>query len=149
MRHHSRRRCNDHDERPHRRSGCAIKRIVRGLADRFGVSRGAVVASFILGFVFVPMLALLVLAAAWFWVDDQERFEHRVTNVADRARKVYDRTFGSPTPREPDVETVMADPVPDFPHLRKQFENLEARAGAMEAYVSSDDFRLHREFKNI
>jgi len=43
----------------------------------------------------------------------------------------------------------MADPIPEFPDLRKQFENLESRTGAMEAYASSEDFRLHREFKKI
>ena len=43
----------------------------------------------------------------------------------------------------------MADPIPEFPDLRKQFENLESRTGAMEAYASSKDFRLHREFKKI
>ena len=149
MRHHSEHDHHEHDGKRRHRSGCAIKRIVRGLADKFGVSRGTVIAGFVIGFVFVPLLTLFVLGAAWIWVDDQERFESRVTKVADGARKVYDRTFGSPTPRSPDVETVMADPIPDFPHLRKQFENLEARAGSMEAYVSSEDFRLHREFKKI
>ena len=149
MRHRSKYDDHEHEGAPRRRSGCAIKRIVRGLAERFGVGRGTVIAGFVLGFVFVPLLTLIVLGAAWIWVDDQERFESRVSNVADRARNVYDRTFGSATPRSPDVETVMADPIPDFPHLRKQFENLETRAGAMESYVSSEDFRLHREFKKI
>lgn len=149
MRHHSRNHDDNDSNEPNRRSGCALKRIVRGLAHRFGVSRGVVIASFVVGFMFVPLLTLMVLAAAWFWVDDPERFEHRVASAADKARKVYDRTFGSPTPRSPDVETVMADPIPEFPDLRKQFENLESRTGAMEAYVSSEDFRLHREFKKI
>jgi phage shock protein PspC (stress-responsive transcriptional regulator) len=82
MRHHSQHSNDDHEEAPSKRSGCAIKRIVRGLAHRFDVSRGVVIASFVVGFVFVPVLALLVLGAAWFWVDDPERFEHRVSNAA-------------------------------------------------------------------
>ena len=149
MRHNSKHNYEDHDDGPHRRSGCALKRIARGLAHRFGVSRGVVIASFVVGFIFVPLLTLLVLGAAWFWVDDPERFEHRVSSAANRARNVYDRTFGSSTPRSPDVETVMADPIPEFPDLRKQFENLESLTGAIEAYASSEDFRLHREFKKI
>ena len=149
MRHHSRKSNGNPDEAPNRRPMCAIKRIVRGLAHRFDVSRGVVIASFVAGFMFVPLLTLLVLGTAWLWVDDQGKFEHRVSRAADRARTVYDRTFGSPTPRAADVETVMSDPIPEFPNLRKQFENLQSRTGAIEAYASSEDFRLHREFKKI
>ena len=107
MRHHSRKSNGNPDEAPNRRPMCAIKRIVRGLAHRFDVSRGVVIASFVAGFMFVPLLTLLVLGTAWLWVDDQGKFEHRVSRAADRARTVYDRTFGSPTPRAADVETVL------------------------------------------
>ena len=55
----SRRRHSHHRDRPHRgRRHGPIKRVVRGLADAFCVSRGIVIAGFVLGFVFAPLLTL-------------------------------------------------------------------------------------------
>jgi hypothetical protein len=140
----------DHGRTRHRRSHCGVKRVIRGLAERFSVSRGTVIAGFVVGFVFVPILTGLVFAAAWFWVDDPERFESRLNGAADWARKAYDWTFGSKVPKEStSAEEIMAEPVPDFPNLRRAFERLETRTGNIEAYVSSDEYRLHREFRDM
>ena len=128
---------------------CGVKRVVRGLAKRFDVSRGVVITGFVLGFVFVPVLSLLVFGAAWFWVDDPERFEARLVSAADRAKRAYDWTFGSRTPRTAVAEDILAEPMPQFPELAREFERLEARTGAMEAYVSSEEYRLHREFHKL
>ena len=60
------------DRRSYRRRG-PIKRVTRGLADAFGVARGVVIAGFVLGFVFVPLLSLAAFLVALYWVNSPDR----------------------------------------------------------------------------
>ena len=135
-----------------------IKRVVRGLSDRFGVGRGCVVACFILGIIFAPMLTLLIFLAAWVWVDNPERFERAVGSVLDKARGLYrswtqdaepGRSSAGPRPAYADGAEGVEEPAIDFPDLRRRFEDLERRAGRMEDYVTSEEFSLDREFRDI
>ncbi|MEM7404583.1 MAG: hypothetical protein AAF458_04780 [Pseudomonadota bacterium] len=143
---HKRRR---HHRPARTKSGCGVNGIVSGLARRFGVGKGVVITGFVLGFIFAPLLTLLIGFGAWFWVRDPAEFESRMQGAADRARRAYQWTFGSRTPTDPSAEAVMADPVPEFPALRREFERLEERAGSLEQYVSSEEFRLQREFRHL
>ena len=146
-----------HRERPHRGRGRRrgpIKRVVLGLADAFGVSRGLVIAGFLLGFVFAPLLTLVVFLAALYWVDHPER-THRYAGVAyghlrraaDRIRRgVAGGSRGGEAggeSREPPRQFV--DPAA----LGRRFEALERRARAIEAFVASEEFRLNREFRRM
>ena len=79
-------RRHSHGRRSGRRRG-PVKRVVRGLADVFGIPRGVVIAGFVLGFVCVPLLTLLVFLAAWYWVDDPERTRRHVDAAYDSLRR--------------------------------------------------------------
>lgn len=163
-----------YDSRRRRRNGpCRgpIGRVVRGLSDRLGVHRHTIIAGFVLGFIFVPILTLLVFLGAVYWVNDPERIEDKLDHLADKARNSYRTHFGSGSgqrrnrygapenqpraartapednadPRSnPDSH---ADFVPDFPELRRKFEELETRAAAMETCVASEEFALNRQFR--
>ena len=152
----SRRRHSCHRDRPHRgrRRRGPIKRVVRGLADAFGVSRGLVVAGFVLGFVFTPLLTLVVFLAALYWVDHPERTHHYAGLVYDRLRRVADRirrgVAGAPRGGEADGESrEPPHPFVDPAALGRRFEALERRARAIEAFVASEEFRLNREFRRM
>ena len=135
--------------------------MVRTLADKLNVHRHLVIAGFVLGFIFVPMLTLLVFLGALYWANDPERLETSFDRVAEKAREKYKAHF-SAEPDDTAPDSAVADPVsgrvpvtetefklPEFPELRRKFEELEARAGAMEACVASDEFTLNREFRQM
>ena len=152
----SRRRHSHHRDRPHRgrRRRGPIKRVVRGLADAFGVSRGMVVAGFVLGFVFAPLLTLVVFLAALYWVDHPER-THRYAGVAyghlrRAAARIRRGVAGTPRGGEAGGESrEPPHPFVDPAALGRRFEALERRARAIEAFVASEEFRLDREFRRM
>ena len=140
----------------HRSGSCAgpgvIKRVVRGLSERFGIDRGLVITAFILGFVFVPMLALITFGLAWIWVGNPERFERFATTTGDRLKTAYEAAFTRfdskrSEPSEPTATAAEADV--DFPALREQFEALERRAAGMETFVTSEEMALRNEFRRM
>ena len=148
-RHHHRRRYG-------RRRG-PIKRVTRGLADAFGVPRGVVIAGFVIGFVFVPLLSLAAFLVALYWVDDPGRARRHVDaffDVLGRAgnrlrrgagRRGY-RDAGDDSARESgDRPRPAVDPVA----LARRFERIDRRARAIEAFVASEEFRLNREFRRM
>ena len=150
-------RRHSHGRRSGRRRG-PIKRVIRGLADAFDIPRGVVIAGFVLGFVFAPLLTLLVFLAALYWVDHPERTRRRVDaahdslkRAADRLRRVASgpgrrgRSSGGPgrEPQEP------SRPAIDPDALSRRFERIERRARAIEEFVASEEFRLNREFRRM
>ena len=89
---------NEERPRERRRNGSRrgpISRVVRGLSERLGVHRHTIIAGFVLGLVFVPMLTLLVFLGALYWVNDPERIEDKLDHLADKARKSYRSHFGA------------------------------------------------------
>ena len=159
-RRHSHHRDHPYRDRPHRgrprrgRRRGPIKRVVRGLADAFGVSRGLVIAGFVLGFVFAPLLTLAAFFVALYWVDHPERTHHyagvawgHLRRAADRIRRgVAGAQHGGEADREP------REPPPRFVDpaaLGRRFEALERRARDIEAFVASEEFRLNREFRRM
>ena len=130
-----------------------IKRVVRGLADALGIPRGIVIAGFVLGFVFIPLPALLVFLAALYWVDNPERARRHVESVFDSLRRAGGRIWRSaagpgpgsagPDSREPPRPHV--DPA----SLARRFERAERRTRAIEEFVASEEFRLNREFRRM
>ena len=149
-------RRHSHDRRPGRRRG-PIKRVTRGLADAFGIPRGVVIAGFVLGFVFVPLLTLLVFLAALYWVNHPERTRRYMDTAYDPLKRAADRLWrGAAGPRhrsaggEPGPESHEPPrPAIDPTALARRFERIERRARAIEEFVASEEFRLNREFRRM
>ncbi len=149
-------RRHSHGRRSGRRRG-PIKRVIRGLADAFDIPRGVVIAGFVLGFVFAPLLTLLVFLAALYWVDHPERTRRRMGAAHDSLKRAADRlrrvasgpgrrgSSGGPgrEPQEPSRPTIDPDA------LSRRFERIERRARAIEEFVASEEFRLNREFRRM
>ena len=150
-------RRHSHGRRSGRRRG-PIKRVIRGLADAFGIPRGVVIAGFVLGFVFAPLLTLLVFFVALYWVDDPERARRHLDAMYDSLRWGVDRlrrsargpgrrgSSGGEPGREP-RETPR--PAVDPAALARRFEGIDRRARAIEEFVASEEFRLNREFRRM
>ena len=138
--------------RPGRRRG-PIKRVTRGLADAFGIPRGVVIAGFVLGFVFAPLLTLVVFLVALYWVDDPERTRRHVDAAYDALGRAVDRLRrGARGPRRgggggPSREPPR--PAIDPAALARRFERMERRTRVIEEFVASEEFRLNREFRRM
>ena len=143
--------------RGHGRRYGPIKRVTRGLADAFGIPRGLVIAGFVLGFVFVPLLALLAFLVALYWVNDPERMRRRVDSLVDSFRRAGDRLrrgASSTRYRAGAGETVHESGEPKRPAvdptaLARRFERIERRARTIEECVASEEYRLNREFRRM
>ena len=135
-----------------------VKRVVRGLADAFGIPRGVVIAGFVIGFVSAPLPTLLVGFAALYWVDHPERVRRYADTAYDAFKRTTDRLWrslaasqprgagggsGRREPHEP------ARPPVDPATLARRFERIERRARAIEEFVASEEFRLAREFRRM
>lgn len=145
-----------HRDRFHRGRGRRgpIKRVVRGLADVFGVSRGLVIAGFVLGFVFAPLLTLVAFLVALYWVDHPERTHHYADVACGHLRRAADRIRRgvAGAPRGGEAQGESREPQRRFvdpASLGRRFEALERRARAIEAFVASEEFRLDREFRRM
>ena len=149
-------RRHPHGRRSGRRRG-PIKRVIRGLADALGIPRGVVIAGFVLGFVFVPLLTLLAFLAALYWVDHPEHTRRRMEAAHDSLKRAADRLrrlASGPGRREssgggggPGREP--PSPAVDPAALARRFERIERRARAIEEFVASEEFRLDREFRRM
>ena len=94
-------RRHSHGRGSGRRRG-PVKRVIRGLADAFGIPRGVVIAGFVLGFISAPLLTLLVCLAALYWVDHPERVRRYADTAYDSFKRTTDRLWCSlvaPQPR--------------------------------------------------
>ncbi|MCY4350157.1 MAG: hypothetical protein OXC25_09970 [Thiotrichales bacterium] len=136
-----------------RRRRGPIKRVVRGLADAFGIPRGMVIAGFVLGFVFIPLPAVLVFLAALYWVDNPERARRHVDSAFDALRRTGDRlrrsAAGSGAGRADRGAHEPSRPHVDPASLARRFERAERRTRAIEEFVASEEFRLNREFRRM
>ena len=147
----SRRRSRD---RGCRRRG-PVKRVVRGLADAFGIPRGVVVAGFVLGFLSVPLLTVLVFFAALYWVDHPERTRRYADTAYESVRRATDRLWrGVAGPKHrgagPGRESHEPPrPTVDPAALARRFERIERRARTIEEFVASEEYRLRREFRRM
>lgn len=146
-----------HDGRRSRRHRGPIKRVTRGLADAFGVPRGVVIAGFVLGFVFIPLLTLLAFLVALYWVNDPARTRRHVDSFFDslgragsRFRRGAMRRRWRSADREPAGEaSEPARPSVDPSALARRFERIERRARTIEEFVASEEFCLNREFRRM
>ena len=134
-----------------------VKRVVRGLADAFGIPRGVVIAGFVIGFVSAPLPTLLACLAALYWVDHPERVRRYADIAFDAFRRTTDRLWRAPAasqPRDAGGGPGREPPAPPRPPvdpaaLTRRFERIERRARAIEEFVTSEEFRLNREFRRM
>ena len=143
-----------------RGSGCRrgpVKRVVRGLADVFGVPRGVIVTGFVLGFVCVPQFTLLAGFAAWFWLDHPDLVRRYSDTARGFFKRATDRLRGGisapphrGTSSGPGIEPHEAPcPSVDPTTLARRYEKIERRTRTIEAFVASEEFRLNREFRRM
>ena len=150
--------------RRHARAGMMgiIHRVIDGLGDALGIGRGLVIAGFVVGFVFVPVLNLAVFLGGWYWISYPEqtrRHFRRISAYAQRAtQRVSAAAFATNTratapqadvdKRETDTSSASTPnkQSPTTAELRARFESLDARARAIEEFVASEEYRLEREF---
>ena len=115
------------------------------------------IAVFVVGFVFIPLLSLLAFLVALYWVNNPDRTRRHVDSFFDGLRRGNDRLWrGTTRPRRnsvdgaPDRESRKAPPPPiDSTALVRRFERIERRARAIEEFVASEEFRLNREFRRM
>ena len=147
----------------HRCSNSAMGGVFHKLGKAFGVSHGATIAVFVVGWIFVPLLTTLVFLAALYWVYHPEQAERQARQLAAwvsrAARQFSEGVIPQPGPRvsEPDFaqppDAEQPEPNPRQPRsaseLRRRFEALERRAKSIESFVASEEFRLEGEFKRM
>ncbi len=147
----------------HHCSNCSMGGVFKKVGKAFGLSRGATIAVFVVGWVFVPLLTTLVFIAALYWVnypDQAERQARQLAAWASRAAQQFsEMVIPQPGPQvsEPDFAPPPEDRQPDPPprqpgsasELRSRFEVLDRRAKAIESFVASEEFRLESEFKHL
>ncbi len=144
-----------------------LRRLIRGIAARLGVPRSWVIGGFVLGFVFTPLLALLVLVAAWLWLDHPVRVRAQFERIRRLARRIW-WGWADPLPAEttgpPPSGTrssarsgsgagpgggARAGVEEELAELRRRLERAGQRVEAMERYVTSEDRTLHQAFREI
>lgn len=149
---HYRRHPHEGPERPG-----MVRRVMRGLADKFGLPRKLVLAGFIVGLIFNLPLTLFVFLVALYWVDHPGKLESKLERLGDRLRGFWS-DMGGKSARGPAYAGAGgsggSDPNEedgnfDFADLRRQFDDLERRASDMEVHVSSEEFHLHKEFDRM
>jgi len=153
--------------RRHARAGMTgiIHRVIDGLGDALGIGRGLVIAGFVVGLVFVPLLSLAVFLGGWYWTSYPEqtrRHFRRISAYAQRAaQRVSAAAFATntrATAPQPDIDECETDTSsastpnkqsPTTEELRARFESLDTRARAIEEFVASEEYRLEREFRGL
>lgn len=130
-----------------------VRRVTRGLAKKFGVPRKLVLAGFIVGLIINVPLTIFIFLVALYWVDHPGKLESKLENLAEKSRRFWSG-FGSPAERPAyagpaNPERGGAEVDFTFSELRQQFEDLERRAGDMEAHVSADEFHLNKEIDGM
>tara|TARA_B100000315_G_C14289772_1_gene456849 strand:+ start:90 stop:587 length:498 start_codon:yes stop_codon:yes gene_type:complete len=137
--------------------GGFIKRTVKGLAKKFNVSKRTIVIGFIVLFIFTKVFALLVFFLAYLWVKNPGKYEDMFDRAIEKSRRAFDN-MGLNTAYEPAAaggagpsygESADEEDGFDFSDLKRQFDDLEKRTGDMEEHVSSEEYKLRKEFEGI
>lgn len=109
-----------------------ISGICAGIAQHWGVNLRWVRIFAVIALIFAPMFTLIAYGLGTFFL------------------KPVDEVPAAPKSAAKD-DWATGDLPPDlsFPHLRRKFRELEERAGAMEAQVTSQEFHLRRDFRQM
>ena len=150
-----------HHKRSTRRKGIwrIVDPVVDGLSRALGLSHGIIIAGFVCGFIFVPLLTAMVFLVTLYWVSypDQARKQlacvsSYVRGVLRRIKRATDamdkRNRTAKSTSDGDPRTANRPPL-SRAQLRARFEALDKRANAIEAFVASEEYLLEREFKRM
>ena len=134
-----------------------VRRVVRGLADAFGLPRGVVIAGFVIGLLSVPLLTVMVFLAVLMWVDHPDRVRRYADTARDVFRRATDRLrhgadagrrHGPDGDRSRETHEPSRAP-PDPSALARRLRRIERRTRTIEEFVASEEFRLDREFRRM
>ena len=135
------------------------ERVTRGLADAFGIPRGMVIAGFVIGFVFVPLLPLLTFLIVLYWVNDPERTRrlgrfHSSIPSGERATGsgAVRRARGTAAAQarlRPRIAGAEAPGASTPPPSHDGSSESSGSARAIEELVASEEYRLNREFRRM
>ena len=115
-----------------------VSGVCAGIAGYYGIKTWVVRAAAIVGLLMNPVLALIVYGIATMMLKPSDRAETEATAA---------QAAGNATKSEaPDSDL---PPELRFAALREQFNDLAARAGEMEAQVTSKEFHLRRDFRKM
>jgi phage shock protein PspC (stress-responsive transcriptional regulator) len=139
-----------------------IKRTIKGLAKKFNVSNRTIIIGFIVLFIFTKIFALIAFFLAYHWVKNPGKYEDVFDRTVEKSRRAFDHmgqntrdwntgyqqaAAGGADPSY--KETVHEEDDFDFSDLKRQFDDLEKRTGGMEEHVSSEEYKLRKEFDGI
>ncbi|WP_374655651.1 PspC domain-containing protein [Dongia sp.] len=109
-----------------------ISGICAGIARHWGVNLRWVRIFAVVALIFAPMFTLIAYGLGTFFLKPVDE-----APVAPKAAAKDDWATGD---LPPDLS---------FPNLRRKFRELEERAGAMETQVTSQEFHLRRDFRQM
>ena len=125
-----------------------FKRVTQGVADGLGIERKFVIIGLIICALFNLAAALILFGIGWLYVDKPGLLEKAHTKTRNctfhiRYRTARPADTAGPSRIDPEAHD------PFFKDLRAKFADLEKRAQGMEKYVTSEEFRLNREFRKL
>jgi phage shock protein PspC (stress-responsive transcriptional regulator) len=148
-----------HHEHPRRTLRCGsregfVKRTIKGLANKFNTSKGVIILGFVILFMFSGFFALLVFFLSYHWVKNPGKLEDLFDRTVEKSRNVFEHVTSTEggfqkTATAGNGGSAFSEDDFGFADLKRQFDDLEARANDMEEHVSSDEYQLNKEFDDI
>ena len=135
-----------------RNRGGVFKRVTRGVADGLGVKRKFVVIGLIICVFFNLPAALMLFGIGWLYVEKPVLLAKAQIKAENGWRNCKRHMHRFTSQSGAAVDTAAIDPQANDPFLkdlRAKFADLEKRAEGMEKYVTSEEFRLNREFRKL
>ncbi|MFD2206514.1 hypothetical protein [Kiloniella antarctica] len=136
-----------------------IHRVTQALANKFNIPRKIILAGFIIGVFVNFLLTLIVFLLALYWTNNPEKVERKFNEAASKVRE-----WTAPSPKNSNqnqyayagsaasagrAKQPAQDVDFDFSDLRRQFDDLENRTAGMEKHVSSEEYKLNKEFREM
>ncbi|WP_419905873.1 hypothetical protein [Kiloniella sp.] len=140
-----------------------IRRVTQALANKFNIPRKLVLAGFIIGVFVNFLLTLIVFLIALYWTNNPEKVEGKFNEMASKVRDwtspknpnahqsqyAYSGATSSSTTSQTTRPEPSQDVDFDFSDLCREFEDLERRTAGMEKHVSSEEYKLNKEFREM
>ncbi len=135
-----------------------IRRVTQALANKFNIPRKLVLVGFIIGVFVNFLLTLIVFLIALYWTNNPEKVERKLNEAATKIRNWTSPSKSSSHQNQYAYagSTTQANrPEPaqdvdfDFSDLCRQFDDLERRTAGMEKHVSSEEYNLNKEFREM
>jgi len=132
-----------------------IKRTIKGLAKRLSVSKRIIIIGFVALFIFTKIFALLAFFLAYLWIKSPGRYEDLLDRTMEKSRSLFNNLHRNSiyhSATAGGANSSYAEPANegfDFSDLKRKFDDLERRAENMEEHVSSEEYKLRKEFEDI